>query len=129
MLKNKYFWIASFWTFVVAILCLANFGNMPKVALVNSDKYVHFVFHFVFTGLWFLCFYHEKNGLSNAKKIFLVFLLSFAYGILVEIMQDLFTRTRKADVFDVFANTAGALTAVILIRFYQMFLQKEKIRN
>ncbi|RTY90025.1 VanZ family protein [Flavobacterium sp. GT3R68] len=99
---------------------------MPKVSLQSADKYVHFTFHFVFTWLWFLYFESRKNELGNSKTIFLVFLLSFLYGISVEIMQGLFTLTRKADLFDVLANTVGALTAAASILVFQKYIRKEK---
>jgi VanZ family protein len=127
--KQIFFWLALTWTFVVAFLCLASFGNMPNVGLQNADKYAHFTFHFVFTVLWFLYFNFKRTESSNAKTILMVFLLSFIYGISVEIMQGMFTINRKADIFDVLANTTGAVMAVIVIRLYQKYLRKEKIYN
>jgi len=125
--RNKiYFWLALIWTFVIAVLCLVSFSDVPKVGLQDADKYVHFTFHFVFMWLWFLYFKSRRNELGNAKTLFLAFLLSFLYGISVEIMQGLFTATRKADLFDVLANTTGALTAVIAIVVYQKYIAKEK---
>lgn len=126
MRNTIYFWLALFWTFVIAVLCLVSFSEVPKVGLQDADKYVHFTFHFVFMWLWFLYFKSRKNELGKTKTIFLVFLLSFLYGISVEIMQGLFTATRKADLFDVLANTSGALTAGIAIVIYQKYIAKEK---
>ncbi|HLF53322.1 VanZ family protein [Flavobacterium sp.] len=130
MPKQIYFWAALFWTFAIAFLCLVSIGNVvPQVSLQNADKYVHFTFHFVFTWLWFLYFSHEKIESSNAKTILAVFLLSFIYGISVEIMQGFFTIARKADIYDVLANTTGAVMAVISIRLYQKYMQKRKLSN
>ena len=42
-------------------------------------------------------------------------MLSFFFGIAIELMQRYFTTTRTADVFDVIANLSGASLAVIAI--------------
>ena len=52
------------------------------------------------------------------------FFLSLSYGVLIEIAQQLFTKTRQADVLDVLANITGAILAVILIKILS---QRKKI--
>jgi VanZ family protein len=124
VLKQIYFGLALSWTLFVAFLCLASFNSLPRVSLQNADKYVHFTFHFVFTFLWFL-YFNQKNNKSNYLNLFLVvFFLSFSYGIGVEIMQGLFTSSRKADVFDVVANTTGSIAAISLISLYHIVKKK-----
>ena len=129
MPKQIYFWLALIWTFVIAFLCLASFGNMPKVSLPGADKYVHFTFHFVFTWLWLSFLSYKNKKRSDVKTILTVFFLSVFYGIVIEILQGLLTTTRKEDIFDVFANMAGATAAVISILLYQKYIQKEKFYN
>ena len=52
-------------------------------------------------------------------------MVSVFFGIFIEIAQQDFTTTRKADVLDVLANTAGALSALIVILTY-IFIIKPK---
>ncbi len=99
------------------------------MSLIDADKYVHFTFHFVFTWLWFLYFNHKKKGQRNSKTIIIVFFLSVFFGIAIEIMQELFTTTRKADVFDVMANMTGAIAAVVFIRLWQKYGQSKTFVN
>ena len=127
MLKNVFFGVALIWTIVIACLCLISFSHIPKVGLSNSDKYAHFAFYFVFSGLWFLYFSHRNDNLSKVKMFLVVFFLSLFYGIAIEIMQYLFTETRRADVFDVLANALGAVMGLLVIGCYQKYFQSVKI--
>ncbi len=114
MLNNIYLSAALIWTCSILFLCLASFSNLPDVGVENADKYVHFTFHFVFVNLWFL-YFNSKNQKNSFKLILFIFFASFLLGILIELAQQVFTTTRKGDVFDIFANTSGAFSALILI--------------
>jgi len=92
---------------------LATFRTLPKIGVQGADKYVHVTFHFVFTLLWFL--YLRQQNTNNRKVLSRIFLASLFYGIVIEIMQGLFTTTRTADITDVMANTGGALFALATI--------------
>ena len=96
---------------------------MPDVSIQSADKYVHFTFHFGFTILWFL--YLNKKKPTDKKIIFKVFFASFLFGILIEASQSLFTLTRKADIYDVMANTAGALAAIITVLSYKACFKRK----
>jgi VanZ family protein len=124
VLKQLFFWIALFWTLAIAFFCLIKASNIPDVtmSIPNLDKIVHAFFHFSFTILWFLFFQkHYKEANSN-KLLIITVLLSICFGITIEILQELFTTTRKADVFDVLANFSGAMLASGLI----LYLKKQK---
>ena len=113
MLKKLVFSLAIGWTFLIAVLCLVKFNNLPSFGVSEADKYVHFTLHFVFTVLWGFYSWVKQNE-RTLSKIVRVFVISFCYGILIEIMQDAYTTTRHADIFDVLANLAGALFALAL---------------
>ena len=116
LLAPKKLWLvlAVLWTLFIAVLCLVSFNKLPTVKLTEADKYVHATFHLVFALLWFGYF---QNAIS--RPLLKVFLGSLIYGILIEIMQSLFTQTRQADIKDVAANAFGALLAVAVILIYQ----------
>ncbi len=119
--KKTTFFLAVFWTLLIAILCLISFKKLPTVKIGGADKYVHFTFHLVFTLLWVIYF---KS--SNFSRIIIKALIgSIIYGILIEFAQELFTTTRKADILDVLANTSGALTAILLIYFIKKISPKK----
>jgi VanZ family protein len=111
--KSTYFWLANLWTLFVAVLCLMNGSNLPHIRVNGVDKYVHFIFHFVFAFFWFMYLY--KNNLKPRIAVQWVFAGSLIFGILIELAQAFFTVSRNADVYDVLANTMGALVALSVI--------------
>jgi len=123
--KKIYGLLAIAWTLFILVMCLVSFTEFPSVGVSSADKYVHASFHFVFTILWFLTL--DKRGYSR-KILTRVFLGSVVFGIAIEIMQGLFTKTRQADVFDVLANVAGAFTAVLFL-YYSAHAVKMKANN
>nr|WP_281275281.1 VanZ family protein [Flavobacterium cellulosilyticum] len=81
----------------------------------NLDKVIHAFLHFVFTILWFLYFKKKWNHFSNFRLLIMSFVGSFVLGVAIELMQQYFTTTRTADVFDVLANLTGATLAIVSI--------------
>ena len=112
VLKNAIFSLAIGWTILIAVLCLVKFTDLPSFGVSGADKYVHFTFHFVFTILWGFYLWSKLNEITISKIGRVVF-LSFCYGILIEILQETFTKTRHADIFDLLANGTGALVALV----------------
>lgn len=121
MLKKTIQSLAIGWTFLIAVLCLVKFTDLPTVSVSGADKYVHFTLHFVFTFLWGYFSWLKHNQILS-KKIITVVLISLGYGILIEFLQETFTKTRHADVYDVLANASGAIMAFLVF----MLLKKIK---
>ena len=109
---------------MVAFLCLVKLNNLPSFGVSGADKYVHFTFHFVFTLLWGYYFFLKQNKLES-KKIGIIILISLSYGILIEFLQEVFTTTRHADIFDVLANLTGATMAYLLF----VLLKRHKFKT
>ena len=109
----------------MSYFCLVNSNEIPRIEIPNIDKLVHVVFHSALTFFWFLFF--SKQFKSNAifKPLFFSVLFSFVFGITIEILQQLVTVNRSADVLDVLANTTGAMLAV----FFVMICSKFNILN
>lgn len=118
MPKRIWLLAALGWSLVTAILCLVQFSNIPQVGIPSADKYVHSIFHFLFTIFWFLHF-NASSSRSVVTNLILVFAFSVLFGVLIEFAQAIFTTTRRAEVADVLANTAGSLTAVLGIYIIQ----------
>ena len=114
--SNKYLLGAILWTITITILCLESSSSLPSVKVIGLDKIVHITFHFVFVNLWYLFFINNNSTKNNVNLVTKTFFLSFSYGVSIEIAQQLFTKTRQADVLDVLANITGAILAVILIK-------------
>jgi VanZ family protein len=89
----------------------------------NIDKIVHFAMYFTFM---LVLVYEHQISFKRNKNAFLIGLVPFLYGILMEICQGLFTKSRSADIFDVLINTLGILIATALWKFF-LHLQKERL--
>ena len=85
---------------------------MPRVNVLGKDKTVHFLVYFVLTLTW--NFALQKKYKNWALKYIIVFVV-IGYGIVIEVLQEVLTKTRQADLYDVIANSAGALVALIVI--------------
>lgn len=115
MPKYILFLIALFWAGVIAYFCLVKSSDLPIVNIPNVDKCIHTFFHFVFTFVWFLFFRKQLKFKYDLRPLLLSLLFSFVFGIVIEILQELFTITRHADVSDVLANLIGAILAVLSV--------------
>ncbi|WP_309641780.1 VanZ family protein [Flavobacterium sp.] len=121
--KKALLCLASLWTILIAVLCLVSFNSLPKIGISGADKYVHVTLHFVFTMLW--AFYLKAKNPNSSNSLLKVVLAAVVYGIAIEIAQELFTTTRKADILDVLANTFGSVLAIIVILIGTKFSSKK----
>ncbi len=94
---------------------------MNKVKFIDIphlDKFVHFIFYFVFT----LLLISENNKQRLFRKvtvdaILIAATISLSYGAFIEIIQKVLIINRGADIFDMVANTIGFLVAAISYRW------------
>ena len=115
MRKRIFFIAALFWTGVILFFCLIKSNDLPVINVLYLDKAIHATFHFVFTVLWFL-FLKKKLVTSNSyRPLVISFMLSFFFGIAIELMQKFLTKTRSAVIIDELANLTGATLAVIAV--------------
>ena len=106
--------MAVFWTIGLTILSLISLNDVKTFdAIANKDKYVHFLFYFLFSILWGVVFNCKK-----AKQVVLIFLVALLYGIMMELAQGLFTTSRQPDFLDVLANATGAFVGCLAITYY-----------
>ncbi|PZX93541.1 hypothetical protein DOS84_08935 [Flavobacterium aquariorum] len=115
MPKYFLFLVALLWTGIVSYFCLVNSNEIPVINIQNLDKCIHTFFHLVFTFVWFLFFQKQFQSDNRIKPLMYSFIFSFVFGIAIEILQNLITTTRSADVLDVLANVVGAILAVFMV--------------
>ncbi|HEY4617769.1 MAG TPA: VanZ family protein [Flavobacterium sp.] len=118
MLKQILFWAAVLWTGIVFTLCLVQSNSLPVISIANLDKYIHAFFHFVFTALWFLFLISHSEKKNIFMPLMIAFMLSVFFGVAIEVLQGLYTTTRREDALDVAANISGATLAVFMIVMY-----------
>ncbi len=121
--KKIYIWLAVLWTLTIIVLCLESTADLPKIKISGFDKVAHAIIHLVFTFLWFMSFINLKIELKKAALF--AFLFSVFFGIMIEVLQQILTTTRQADILDILANITGAFVAVCLV----FYLDIKKILN
>ncbi|RTY92949.1 hypothetical protein EKM01_02240 [Flavobacterium sp. RSP46] len=112
--KQLFLWAVIVWAGIIAFFCLIQLNNVPLGNVSNIDKYVHAFFHFVLTSFCYLFLKKQISSSNSLKPLVFSFLFSFFFGIVIEISQELFTLSRHADIYDVSANTSGAVLAVAI---------------
>ena len=95
---------------------------MPNIEVPGKDKTIHFLFYFVLTLIW--NFALQKKYINWALKYIIVFFV-IGYGIVIEVLQGVLTKNRQADVYDVIANSAGTIVALIVI----IWLKNKTFKN
>ena len=109
-------------------LSLASSDTFENVALTNIpfiDKIVHFLMYF---GLMSVIIFENRKSVTTIPQAFLVALIPFVYGILMEILQTTLTVTRVADLYDVVFNSAGVLASLLLWLWIKPLLSR-KLRS
>ena len=124
--------LVAFAFFVLAtILFLLPGASFPKqnwltpfFNFIGFDKWVHATIFFVLVYLWCRAF-SQRTTLLSRKKVFLFILFTFiAYGILIEFIQKEFIVNRSFEVFDIAADTGGAVLGFMFAS--RRFIKKER---
>lgn len=113
------------------IACLSLFKivfTSEYVPITGSDKIGHFLAYFVFTIVWFLFFfYSEKQHKEFTTALLWAAILSFLFGILMEILQATLTSYRSPEWYDVLANTSGTILAVFFLKIFKNTLVSKRV--
>lgn len=108
------------WMVFITLNSLFSFSgtSISRFHFPNIDKVVHFVFYFVGSLLGCLALReYSKGNLKIWKSILMVLSFLVIYGIIIEVIQETYTSTRKSEIGDVLANSLGALSGAIIIAF------------
>jgi VanZ family protein len=99
---------------IISYLSLTNSHTFDKVSFLESqytDKLVHFGMYF---GLMSVIILENRKKLINTSRVIYAAIIPLSYGILMEILQGLFTSTRTASIYDVLFNLSGIVTAILI---------------
>ncbi|GAA4894591.1 hypothetical protein GCM10023311_19100 [Flaviramulus aquimarinus] len=114
MLRILALLLALAYTVVLTLACLMTIKNMPDLVFSLSDKVLHFLAYSILTFLWFISGFHTFK-FTKKQAIIYALIFSIVYGILIEVLQGTITVSRAYDVYDMLANSLGAiLTSTIL---------------
>jgi VanZ family protein len=110
--ERKFLFLAITWTVFVTVASLVSFNSVPKVKVIGSDKVVHFLFYLVFVIFWSLA---KKQSYFKINYSLLIVIIAIVFGIIIEFLQGVLTKTRQADFYDVLANSLGAIVGFIAL--------------
>jgi len=119
MLKNNIYTITV--SLIILYLSLATPQTFVKSGffeIPHLDKFVHFGLYFILMATLIL---EHRRSLTDTRKLLLVALIPFFFGIIVEFMQSEFTRNRKGEILDMIADTAGVSAALFLWLFFRPY--------
>ena len=107
------------WMVFITLLSLFSFSGVDTEGweFPHEDKLVHFVFYFVAVVLGTLCLTERNAARRNSKRLIVpVILFSIIYGIVIEGLQWIMPFGREADLWDILANSLGAIVGGLLIQ-------------
>ena len=128
--KHLYTILFISWVVVITLLSLFSFPELDNEVVIEIpyiDKITHFTFHLIFVVLGCL-FLKEKIGeaFKPNKGILIILIAAILYGILIEVLQYVMPFDRAAEIWDILANTMGALFGGLLIKKYFSLTRKLK---
>jgi hypothetical protein len=128
-MRKLLYWLAPFYTLLVAYGSLIDRPPLTGISIAHIDKVYHCLAYMAMMFVWYLFFYHrflEKQvhfnynlrtiiaGWSSTIAIAAA-LFSIVIGGLIELGQGFYTMTRTMDALDMLANTAGIVIATLLL--------------
>jgi len=123
-----YFFISIVWILIIAVLHFIPGYDLPQLDLsyiFQIDKIVH-VFIFCVGVYLFATALSERQKNSFLSYLVLMFIL---YGLLLEVLQDLFLIQRSADVFDWLADIIGVFLGVWLFNKFPILVPVKSFKK
>jgi VanZ family protein len=99
---------------LILYLSLKNANELNKVQFLNIpnfDKFAHFCMYFTLMSTIFL---ESRKSVIRRSSVFLITILPFLYGVVMEVLQATLTTTRTASLYDVIFNTLGILASLFI---------------
>ena len=111
---------------VILFLSFANADSLNRVNVIwfkHLDKVVHMSMYF---GLMLALLFENRSALKINKNLFLLAIIPFLYGSLIELLQSWLTATRKGDFIDALFNLVGIFLAMFVWSLFKRFSKYEK---
>ena len=108
--------LSVLWAILIFVLCATPGQYLPSekwLELIGFDKLIHASIFFILLSLAFL----KAVKHQQSPFVFMMcFIFIFFYGVVLEFMQANYFSNRSADFYDIAANTAGCVIAVLVFK-------------
>lgn len=97
---------------IILFLSLTDSGSFSKLNLplfAHADKVVHLL---MYSGLMLSLIYANQVFLLRLRNFFLLSMIPFIFGIIIELLQNFFTGSRSGEFLDAIFNLIGILLAI-----------------
>ncbi len=125
------FWKSAFWAILMVIVFLMpsnNLSNAPSIPCLSEAVHI-----FMFAVLaWFLVRNQQKSNASKKpvkRFYFVAIMLSFFFGILIEILQEITGLGRKAELKDVLFDLLGILISIGTVLILSRIKEKSVVKD
>lgn len=118
---------AIFCTIFIFYLSIIDTSDIPELDLSNEDKYYHFIAYFILNFIWLLVGNRYKK--SNLIQLLYISLSVIAFGIIIEVIQELTTDYRLFDIYDILANSFAVMVSFFFFLVVKKRILENKISN
>jgi len=119
---------AIIYTIFIFILSSFPLDSIPKVDILNFDKFVHFIEYAVYGILLIIAFMNTASYKIAKNAVVISLLVGIAYGGSDEIHQ-LFVVGRSTSIFDFTADAFGVCAGVIIFTKFKYYKVKSALRD
>jgi VanZ family protein len=108
-------YLGVLYTFIITYLFVAPRPDLPEIDFyISIDKMGHFIIHVLLSLIWLTYFFVRAKRVLSFKYVILIIIICLTYGIVIEVSQQVLYADRKADLYDILANSIGTLTGMLL---------------
>ena len=112
---------------LIAYFSLTSSDSLDGLSFVTFsgfDKIAHFAMYF---SLMSTILFENRSRLSNSRIIFLVGIIPFFFGLILELLQSLITTSRTGSIYDLLFNLSGIFFSIVSFLLARRF-GREKFR-
>ncbi|MEZ2441951.1 VanZ family protein [Chitinophaga sp. RCC_12] len=122
----RYYTPAILWIILILVLCTLPGKDIPSNTFfdkIHFDKFVHFGLFGGIVLFLSLGIYWQKKHISAGTLVLLV-ICAAGYGLAIEFIQEYWAIGRSFDMFDVLADTLGAIAGVWVFKIVRSLFFK-----
>lgn len=124
--KRLFFWFLLGWMVAVLLLSLVDIRLEKKPPVAHADKWVHTFMYGTMAVLTFFYFSYGSKFQHRFALYLVSFVVPFAYGMIIEILQAVLPVSRDGDVLDLLANSTGIIISLLLIFWFSKIKIQKK---